>query len=190
MLAGKVVALFSSQGNVTKQFTTSICIILTKSGRQNVMNFLAASLESSMKDLFLRPRKSYLAVVAIDFGTTYSGFAFAFNQKGGEGGIHMNKDWGNDQGCSTPKTPTCLLLNPDGEFHSFGYEAKENYAALEEDEVEQYYYFERFKMTLHESTVLLCLNVTLKSDCWPTKTTTTTTTTTTNIYFHFRCELQ
>ena len=115
--------------------------------------FAASVLESSMGDLFLNPKTSYIAVVAIDFGTTYSGFAFAFKQQGGEGGIHMNRDWGNDQGCSTPKTPTCLLLKPNGEFHSFGYEARENYAALEGDDVRQYYYFERFKMTLHGSSV-------------------------------------
>ena len=53
---------------------------------------------------------SYIAVVAIDFGTTYSGFAFAFNQRKGEGGIHVNKAWGYDQGAATLKTPTSLLL--------------------------------------------------------------------------------
>lgn len=46
---------------------------------------------------------SYIAVVAIDFGTTYNGFAFAFNQRKGEGGIHVNKAWGYDQGTATLK---------------------------------------------------------------------------------------
>ena len=73
-------------------------------------------------------RSNYIAVVAIDFGTTYSGFAFAFNQHEGEGGIHMNRSWGHDQGHSTLKTPTSLLLRPDGQFDSFGYEADEKYA--------------------------------------------------------------
>ena len=48
---------------------------------------------------------SYIAVAAIDFGTTYSGFAFAFNHKKGKGGIHMNKAWGPDQGgCNSQNT--------------------------------------------------------------------------------------
>lgn len=96
---------------------------------------------------------SYIAVVAIDFGTTYSGFAFAFNHKEGEGGIHMNKEWGNEQGFSNLKTPTSLLLRPDGQFDSFGFEADEKYANFFNGEDQEYMYFKRFKMTLHKSEV-------------------------------------
>lgn len=96
---------------------------------------------------------THIAVVAIDFGTTFSGFAFAFNNKEGEKSIHMNKEWGSDQGYSTLKTPTCLLLNADKSFNSFGYEAQDKYAELEEEEAQQYYYFERFKMILHNNEV-------------------------------------
>ena len=96
---------------------------------------------------------SYIAVVAIDFGTTYSGFAFAFNHKEGEGGIHMNKAWGNEQGLSTLKTSTSLLLRPDGQFDSFGFEADEKYANFFCGEDQEYMYFKRFKMTLHKSEV-------------------------------------
>lgn len=101
---------------------------------------------------------SYIAVVAIDFGTTFSGFAFAFNNKEGEKSIHMNKEWGTDQGCSTLKTPTCLLLNPNKSFNSFGYEAQDRFAELEEEEAQQYYYFEKFKMILHNNEVSLLLD--------------------------------
>ena len=99
-------------------------------------------------------RSNYIAVVAIDFGTTYSGFAFAFNQHEGEGGIHMNRSWGHDQGHSTLKTPTSLLLRPDGQFDSFGYEADEKYANFVCGEDHDYLYFKQFKMTLHKSEVL------------------------------------
>ena len=97
----------------------------------------------------------YIAVVAIDFGTTYSGFAFAFNHKEGEGegGIHMNRAWGHDQGTATLKTPTSLLLRPDGQFDSFGYEAEEKYANFLYGEDREYLYFQHFKMTLHKSEV-------------------------------------
>ena len=98
---------------------------------------------------------TYISVVAIDFGTSFSGFAFAFNHKEGEAGIHMNKEWGTDQGYSTLKTPTCLLLNPDKSFNSFGYEAQDIFAELDEDQAQEYYYFERFKMILHNNEVSL-----------------------------------
>ena len=100
---------------------------------------------------------SYIAVVAIDFGTTYSGFAFAFNQRKGEGGIHVNKAWGYDQGAATLKTPTSLLLRPDEKFDSFGYEAEEKYANFLHGEDREYLYFKHFKMTLHNTKVRPCL---------------------------------
>lgn len=102
----------------------------------------------------LSPSSSYIAVVAIDFGTTYSGFAFAFNHNEGEGGIHMNRKWGYDQGTATLKTPTSLLLRPDGEFDSFGYEAEEKYANFLYGEDREYLYFKHFKMALHKSETL------------------------------------
>ena len=107
----------------------------------------------AFEGLMISDNSSYIAVVAIDFGTTYSGFAFAFNQKEGEGGIHMNKAWGNEQGLSTLKTSTSLLLRPDGQFDSFGFEADEKYANFFCGEDQEYMYFKRFKMTLHKSEV-------------------------------------
>ncbi|XP_022801901.1 heat shock 70 kDa protein 12A-like isoform X2 [Stylophora pistillata] len=107
--------------------------------------------ERERGDLFLSSPITFIAVVAIDFGTTFSGFAFAFNNKDGEKSIHMNKEWGTDQGYSTMKTPTCLLLNPDKSFNSFGYEAQDRYADLEEEEACQYFYFDSFKMILHNN---------------------------------------
>lgn len=99
-------------------------------------------------------QKSYIAVVAIDFGTSYSGFAFSFNKGQEKDAIFMNKDWTNEQGSRTSKAPTCLLLAPELTFHSFGYEAMENYAQLQsEQEEQQYFFFQHFKMALHSDTV-------------------------------------
>ena len=105
-------------------------------------------------ELLVTSGATYIAVVAIDFGTTFSGFAFAFNHRDGEKGIHMNKEWGTDQGYATMKAPTCLLLNPDKSFNSFGYEAQDRFAELEEEEARKYYYFEKFKMVLHKDEVI------------------------------------
>ena len=98
-------------------------------------------------------KQTYIAVVAIDFGTTFSGFAFPFNHKEGEQGIHMNREWGSDQGYSTLKRPTCLLLNPDQSFNSFGYEVQDRFAELEEEQAQEFYFFEHFKMILYNSDV-------------------------------------
>ena len=105
-------------------------------------------------ELLVTSGATYIAVVAIDFGTTFSGFAFAFNHKDGEKGIHMNKEWGTDQGYATMKAPTCLLLNPNKSFNSFGYEAQDRFAELEEEEAREYYFFEKFKMVLHKDEVI------------------------------------
>lgn len=104
--------------------------------------------------LLYLPKSTYLAVVAIDFGTTYSGFAFSFIKDQGRDAIFMNMDWVNEQGAQTSKTPTCLLLKPNLSFDSFGYEAIEKYAGLEGDgEEKEYLFFKHFKMALHKDEV-------------------------------------
>ena len=106
--------------------------------------------------LLYSPKSTYLAVVAIDFGTTYSGFAFSFSKDQGRDAIFMNMDWVNEQGAQTSKTPTCLLLKPDLSFDSFGYEAIEKYAGFEgEGEEKEYLFFKHFKMALHSDEVCL-----------------------------------
>lgn len=95
----------------------------------------------------------YDVVVAIDFGTAFSGFAFSFNHRDGSDDIYMNREWGSAQGYSTLKTPTCILLNPYKKFDKFGFEAAEKYAELEDANDQTFYCFDRFKMMLHGSEV-------------------------------------
>ena len=91
-------------------------------------------------------------VVAIDFGTTYSGYAYAFTSSPDE--IHlMRRPEGGQFGTMTHKIPTILLLNEKGAFHSFGYEARETYLDLNEEEAQKWFYFEKFKMELHSRKV-------------------------------------
>lgn len=102
------------------------------------------------KDVVLYSKTSYVVVVAIDFGTTYSGYAFSFLKENGKDSVYMNREWLNEQGTRTSKTPTCLLLKPDLSFESFGYQAIEKYADLQDKSNEQqYYFFQHFKMALH-----------------------------------------
>lgn len=104
------------------------------------------------------PSSSSFLVVAIDFGTTFSGYAFQFRhdyESDGIRSIFANTSWvaGGD-GLMSWKTPTTLLLNTDDSFNSFGYEAEEEYNdSIENDEHHDYHYFRRFKMMLHDKMV-------------------------------------
>ncbi|XP_070579297.1 heat shock 70 kDa protein 12A-like [Ptychodera flava] len=92
----------------------------------------------------------YSATVAIDFGTTYSGFAYVINDAH-PGDQYINiRQWKDEYGQNHYKTPTCLLLGKSGRsFDSFGFDAQEKYIRFEDGKDKQYYMFENFKMALH-----------------------------------------
>ncbi|WAQ99193.1 HS12B-like protein, partial [Mya arenaria] len=61
------------------------------------------------------------------------------------------------------KTPTVILLDPDGRFHSFGKEAMDKYSSLlHTKEHKQWFYFDRIKMVLYEKGTPLNLDVTIE----------------------------
>ena len=101
----------------------------------------------------------FLMVAAIDFGTTYSGYAFSTisDFKHDPLKIHANQVWNAGGGQLMPwKTPTCLLLDGRQQFVSFGYDAENTYAELVEDNKHHdHYYFSRFKMRLYRAQVNL-----------------------------------
>lgn len=114
---------------------------------------LPASIDSGLpvKDIHI-PQHQYFVVVAIDFGTTFSGYAFAFTRD--PESVHMMRRWeGGDPGVTNQKTPTTLLLKPDGSFHSFGFGARDFYHDLEPEDAKKWMYFEKFKMSLHTNKV-------------------------------------
>lgn len=98
-----------------------------------------------------------MLVAALDFGTTYSGYAFSFkaDYTDDPSKITANTTWTTgSKSLFSQKTPTCLLLRPDQTFHSFGFEAEEHYSSLvDKDEHHSWYYFRRFKMLLHNNMV-------------------------------------
>nr|CAD7428590.1 unnamed protein product [Timema monikensis] len=106
-------------------------------------------------ELLLRtpPPQHQLVVVAIDIGTTYSGYAFSFTRDP-EQNIHMMRKWeGGDPGLNNQKTPTTLLLTPEGHFHSFGCAARDYFNDLDSCEARHWYFLDKFKMTLHHRQV-------------------------------------
>jgi hypothetical protein len=91
-----------------------------------------------------------ILVAAIDFGTTYSGWAFSFKHEFDSDPIKVSaKQWTGGQLVSS-KGPTCVLIKPDGKtLHSFAFDAETKYAELaEEGEHKDWYFFKRFKMML------------------------------------------
>ncbi|CAM2117780.1 unnamed protein product [Caretta caretta] len=102
--------------------------------------------------------QSFLVVVAIDFGTTSSGYAYSFTKE--PECIHVMRRWeGGDPGISNQKTPTSILLTPERKFHSFGYAARDFYHDLDPNESKHWLYFEKFKMKLHTTG-----NLTMETD--------------------------
>ncbi|XP_055997206.1 heat shock 70 kDa protein 12A-like isoform X2 [Ostrea edulis] len=102
--------------------------------------------------------EDYLFVAALDFGTTYSGYAFSSRSDYRENPMkmHANQAW-NAGGSSlfSLKTPTSLLLDSEGEFVSFGYEAENKHGSLVLDgDSSRYLFFSRFKMKLHNRDLL------------------------------------
>lgn len=122
--------------------------------------------QKTLKDI--KSKSTRPAVAAIDFGTTYSGFAFSLKYDWSKVRVIENSS-GN---CLSMKVPTSLLLNPDQTFAAFGLLADTNYTQMAEqddsdsdsedngekkpkEDYRKYYYFHRFKMLLHENEVYI-----------------------------------
>lgn len=106
-------------------------------------------------DFYTASKKKALIVAAIDFGTTYSGYAYSFTDeyKKDPTKIHMNIKWHTGDYVSQ-KTKTSILFNSDGSFNSFGYEAEAKFSELTDDnEHRDYIFFEQFKMKLFKREV-------------------------------------
>lgn len=95
----------------------------------------------------------YSLVCAIDFGTTFSGFAYSPKVEYQYDPLNITVPKWEDAPSSiliSYKTPTTLLLDKDKNFVAFGYEAENTYAELAEEEMnEDYFYIRRFKMFLY-----------------------------------------
>lgn len=87
-------------------------------------------------------------VVAIDFGTSYSGYCFSLAS--GTDQIRQVY-WGAEHGLKTPKTPTSILFNQNQEFKHFGYDAVMKYKSLPSSQADSWYFFQNFKMQLYNT---------------------------------------
>lgn len=93
-----------------------------------------------------------LLVGAIDFGTTYSGWAFSNSDDFEDDPTNPYVQRWRCGKHSFQKTPTCVLVNPDGKtVEAFGFEAEDKYIDLvAKGTHEDYFFFKRFKMALNK----------------------------------------
>ncbi|PWA31163.1 hypothetical protein CCH79_00003006, partial [Gambusia affinis] len=91
-------------------------------------------------------------IISIDFGTTYSGYAFSLTSREEEVDPHV-KFWGEEVGLETPKTPTCILFDEHQQFVSFGYKAKNTYLKTSGKDGRAMFFFDCFKMSLYDKKV-------------------------------------
>jgi len=96
-------------------------------------------------------------VAAIDFGTSNSGFAFAFRSECFEsrvGEIYRSTWKGREGARANGKAPTIALFGADMRMHAFGFDAQDEYARLTENKNDEgWHYFRNFKLKLHEEMV-------------------------------------
>lgn len=99
---------------------------------------------------------AYLAVVAIDFGTAYSGYAFSTTDMYKASPLRIAvKNW---KGQREYKTSTSVLLDAHKKLIKFGSDAQDEYARIRAGrDLDSYYYFENFKMMLYGSKVSLLI---------------------------------
>ncbi|OWF45305.1 Heat shock 70 kDa protein 12A [Mizuhopecten yessoensis] len=123
------------------------------------------SLEQNKKSFFGKKtiKQSSLIVAAIDFGTTFSGFAHCTREgykNSGDPKIHLHS-WAAKT-TMTAKAPTCVLLDSDQKFKSFGYDANSEFQ--DGEDIDDCYFFKHFKMKLYESKDELTRDTMLESE--------------------------
>ncbi|XP_053400026.1 heat shock 70 kDa protein 12A-like [Mercenaria mercenaria] len=115
-----------------------------------------------------KSKSGKVVVAAIDFGSTFSGYAFSFSHdyEVEPTKVSVNTSWvAGSAGLMSLKTPTILLLDNNKKFVAFGDEAEEKYLDIAADEEHhKYYYFRRFKMLLYKVSGKLTRDVMIPDD--------------------------
>lgn len=99
-----------------------------------------------------------LVSVALDIGTSFSGFAFLTRNDFKINPLRVHcKHWHVGELGTLYKTKSIILLNQMKEFVAFGYDAENMYAQMKVDEAKEYYYFRYFKMALYKVHHQVCV---------------------------------
>ena len=97
--------------------------------------------------------KNNRLTVALDVGTTQSGYVFSRNSKDGKSKIHTYQ-WRNGEGVESAKVPSAVLFYPDMTFHSFGYKAIQTFTELcKNGQSDGWHFVRKFKLALFDNKV-------------------------------------
>ncbi|KAG2464886.1 HS12A protein, partial [Polypterus senegalus] len=99
-------------------------------------------------------------VVAIDFGTAYSGYCFIVKE---DTSNIRNPHWVTEYGLKFYKIPTCALFNEHEELVKFGFDAVMAYKKMSPTDASLFYFFENFKMELYNKSCLKNLQLKAKN---------------------------
>lgn len=96
--------------------------------------------------------QDYMLVAAIDIGTTFSGYAFAWRQELEKGVLNpYGHQWHESGDCVSNKTSTCILFDKDEKLVDFGLDAENAYNELSKNGEEgDYFYFRRFTEIIYD----------------------------------------
>ena len=101
--------------------------------------------------------QKHLVVVALEFGTNNSGYAFSLQQEFEIDPLKIQCIKKRDVRFTSHASmhiPTCLLLDKERIFVAVGYDAENKYAELLYDnEQDDYYFFDHFKKSLYNNEV-------------------------------------
>ena len=96
-----------------------------------------------------------MVVGAIDFGTSYSGYAYSFRHSRTD--IQRNRWNAGSRGLISEKTPTCILFDGDQNFSAFGFDAEDEFAEIcyetKQKKDSRCFFFRGYKMALYEKMV-------------------------------------
>ena len=87
-------------------------------------------------------------VTTIDFGTTHCSVAYLIRPDLSPTPSEVDPTVLTLDSARHKRVPSCILFDPSGKKIAFGYEAREQFAALEREERLQHHYFEHVKKNL------------------------------------------
>ena len=99
-------------------------------------------------------------LTTIDFGTTHCSVAYLLRPDLTRNPSEVEPILLKLDNAGSKRIPSCILFDPSGNTIAFGYEAREQFAALDHKERPEHHYFEHVKKHLQHEKVAI-LNYTL-----------------------------
>ena len=97
--------------------------------------------------------RKFLIVGALDFGTSYSGYAYSYSREPTK--VFTRQWYSSTRGITVEKTPTCILFDKNKTFKAFGFKAEEDYGVhFDEGKGSDWCFFKGYKLDLYDEMYL------------------------------------